>query len=87
VLNIARLNRKSSSILAKGILPASLFDLENLMAIGERKMKKFYFVLLVMVGLMIVVFLIAKFRDEIQAEVTSEIANEFVEYSSVNEKR
>ena len=40
-----------------------------------------------MVGLVILVFLIAKLRDEIQAEETSEIANEFVEYGSANEKR
>ena len=50
-------------------------------------MKRFYFVLLVMVGLMILVFLIAKLRDKIQAQKSSEIANEFVEYGSVNEKR
>lgn len=50
-------------------------------------MKRFYFVLSVMVGLMILVFLMAKLRDEIIAEETLEIANEFVEYGSVNEKR
>ena len=50
-------------------------------------MNRFYFVLLVMAGLVIVVFLIAKLRDEIQAQEPSEIANEFVEYGSINGKR
>jgi hypothetical protein len=40
-----------------------------------------------MVGLMALVLLIAKLRDEMQAEETSGITNEFVEYGSINEKR
>jgi hypothetical protein len=57
------------------------------MNLGARKVKRFYFVLLVIVGLIALAFSIAKLRDEIQAEETLGIADEFVEYGSAHEKR
>ena len=50
-------------------------------------MKHFYIVFSIAIGFMVLMFCAAKSQDEIQTEESSEIANEFIDYASVNEKR
>jgi len=49
--------------------------------------KHFYIVFSIAMGFMVLMLCAAISQDEIPTEESLEIANEFVEYNSVNEKR